>query len=104
INMLNKNDRDKLIKNNKYKNIKFNVKCNIQVILFISLISLVFINNENLPLKYKIALSGGMISFIYIFSAYHSFGSLYLANKITYVFIKIKIKKLITYIFRNVII
>lgn len=36
--MLNKNDRDKLIKNNKYKNIKFNVKCNIQVILFIALI------------------------------------------------------------------
>lgn len=99
--MLNKNDRDKLIKNNKYKNIKFNVKCNIQVILFIALISFTFLNNENLTLQYKIAFSGGMIAFIYIFSAYHSFGSVYLANKITFIFIKIKIKKLITYIFRK---
>ncbi|KSY00582.1 hypothetical protein APT96_01575 [Proteus mirabilis] len=99
--MLNKNDRDKLIKNNKYKNIKFNVKCNIQVILFIALISFIFLNNQNLPLKYKIAFSGGMIAFIYIFSAYHSFGSLYLANKITFIFIKIKIKKLITFILRK---
>ncbi len=104
--MLNKKEKAILKKareKSTYGSIKFSVKCNLQVVIFIILISFIFLykDNINLPLVYRFSFGFAMTLLIYLFGSWHSFGNIFLANKLSLIYIKIKIKKIVALISRK---
>lgn len=79
------------------RNIKFNIKCNLQTTFFTIVFSLFFIFSKSitLTLQSKISISLLIVLFVYLFRSWHSFRNIKLATKLTIIYIKIKLKKLV---------
>ncbi|HAS8351604.1 TPA: hypothetical protein I7721_10925 [Vibrio vulnificus] len=104
--MINKEEKIKLKKQKKspmYGNIKVSVETNIQTTLIAIIFSMFFIFSETVTetLINKISYSLLSIMFVYLFGSWYSFRDIRLATKLTIIYIKIKIKKLIVRFFRK---
>lgn len=74
-----------------------NIKCNLQTTFFTIVFSLFFIFSKSitLTLQSKISISLLIVLFVYLFGSWHSFRNIKLATKLTIIYIKIKLKKLV---------
>lgn len=95
-NILRNIEKSVLCRNIKF-NIKFNIKCNLQTTFFTIVFSLFFIFSKSitLTLQSKISISLLIVLFVYLFGSWHSFRNIKLATKLTIIYIKIKLKKLV---------
>ncbi len=102
--MLNRDEKIKLKKQKKspmYGNIKVSVETNIQTTLIAIVFSMFFIFSETVTetLINKISCSLLSIMFVYLFGSWYSFRDIRLATKLTIIYIKIKVKKLVIRVF-----
>ncbi|WP_274371266.1 hypothetical protein [Morganella morganii] len=104
--MINKKEKMKLKKQKNtplYGNIKLSVETNIQTTLIAIVFSIFFIFSEtiNLTKMDRISLVLPLVIFVFLFGSWYSFRDIRLATKLTIIYIKIKIKKLIIRFFRK---
>ncbi len=104
--MINKKEKIKLKKQKNtplYGNIKISVETNIQTTLIAIVFSIFFIFSEtiNLTKMDRISLVLPLVIFVFLFGSWYSFRDIRLATKLTIIYIKIKIKKLIIRFFRK---
>lgn len=104
--MINKKEKMKLKKQKNtplYGNIKISVETNIQTTLIAIVFSIFFIFSEtiNLTKMDRISLVLPLVIFVFLFGSWYSFRDIRLATKLTIIYIKIKIKKLIIRFFRK---
>lgn len=104
--MISKKEKIKLKKQKNtplYGNIKISVETNIQTTLIAIVFSMFFIFSEtiNLTKTNRISLVLPLVIFVFLFGSWYSFRDIRLATKLTIIYIKIKIKKLIIRFFRK---
>lgn len=104
--MISKKEKMKLKKQKKtplYGNIKISVETNIQTTLIAIVFSIFCIFSEtiNLTMIDRLLLVLPLVIFVFLFGSWYSFRDIRLATKLTIIYIKIKIKKLIIRFFRK---
>lgn len=98
--MLNRKEKN-ILKNTRkrpiHRNIKFSINSTINATLITATIALVLLykDNINLPLTYRLFIGFSLTLFSYLFSSWHLFKNIHIANKLTIVYMKIKLKKTI---------